>query len=47
MKFIEVTLIYLASKKFMKKWSTAIQNWDLIFALLNIMFPERMAVYVK
>jgi putative transposase len=40
-------LIYLASEKLMKKWSVAIKNWGLIFAQLNIMFPERMAVYVN
>jgi transposase-like protein len=40
-------LIYLASEKLMKKWSAAIKNWGLIFAQLNIMFPERMAGYVK
>jgi putative transposase len=40
-------LIYLASERLMKKWSAAIKNWGLIFAQLNIMFPERMAVYVN
>jgi putative transposase len=40
-------LIYLASEKLMKKWSAAIKNWGLIFAQLNIMFPERLAGYVK
>lgn len=40
-------LIYLASDKLMKKWSMAIKNWGLIFSQLNIMFPERLAGYVK
>jgi putative transposase len=40
-------LIYLASEKLLKKWSAAIKNWGLIFAQLNIMFPERLAGYVK
>jgi len=40
-------LIYLASDRLMQKWTTAIKNWGLIFTQLNIMFPERLANYVK
>jgi len=40
-------LIYLASDRLMKKWSMAIKNWGLIFAQLNIMFPERLENYVR
>lgn len=40
-------LIYLASERLMKKWSAAIKNWGLIFAQLNIMFPDKLSGYVK
>ncbi len=40
-------LIYLASERLMRKWSMAIKNWGLIFAQLNIMFPDKLSGYVK
>jgi hypothetical protein len=46
-KAVRELVLYLASDRLMKKWSMAIRNRGLIFAQLNIMFPERLENYVK